>query len=153
MASDENSLHPNDEAPAGNRDYEVGYKKPPPDFQFRKGQSGNPKGRPKGVNNFKTDLAAELNERVRITEGGEEKVLTKQQVLIKRATEKGSKGDMRAIEVVFKWRGLYLEEDAADETPVPLSLDDQAIIDQAFATWAETPHPTRKQEIAHEHPE
>jgi hypothetical protein len=29
--------------------YEVGYAKPPPYTRFRKGQSGNPKGRPKGL--------------------------------------------------------------------------------------------------------
>ena len=137
MASDENFLHPNDEAPAAKRDYEVGYKKPPPDFQFQKGQSGNPKGRPKGGNNFKTDLAAELNERVRITEGGEVKVLTKQQALIKRTMEKGCKGDMRAIEVLIKWRGAYLDEEAIEAESAPLSLNDQAILARAHAKWAE----------------
>lgn len=29
-------------------DYEVGFGKPPADYRFRKGQSGNPRGRPKG---------------------------------------------------------------------------------------------------------
>lgn len=33
----------------GGGDYEVGYGKPPPDPRFAPGQSGNPKGRPKGA--------------------------------------------------------------------------------------------------------
>lgn len=41
---------------------EIGYKKPPRHTRFRKGQSGNPKGRPKGTQNLKTDLAEELSE-------------------------------------------------------------------------------------------
>ena len=33
--------------PPGPRDYEVGYGKPPKEHRFKKGQSGNPRGRPK----------------------------------------------------------------------------------------------------------
>ncbi len=50
-------------------DYEVGYKKPPPQSRFRKGRSGNPKGRPKATKNFKTDLMEELRERILLREG------------------------------------------------------------------------------------
>lgn len=32
-------------------DYEVGYGKPPAETRFKKGQSGNPNGRPKGSRN------------------------------------------------------------------------------------------------------
>jgi phage terminase large subunit-like protein len=39
-----------------NDDYEVGYGKPPASSRFRKGQSGNRSGRPKGTKNLKTDL-------------------------------------------------------------------------------------------------
>jgi hypothetical protein len=36
------------EVEGGKKDYEVGYKKPPKDTRFKAGQSGNPRGRPKG---------------------------------------------------------------------------------------------------------
>ena len=36
------------EVPSANS-YEVGYGKPPQQAQFKKGQSGNPKGRPKAI--------------------------------------------------------------------------------------------------------
>lgn len=39
-----------------NRDYEVGYGKPPSSKRFTKGESGNPSGRPKGAKNRKPAL-------------------------------------------------------------------------------------------------
>ena len=38
-------------------DYEVGYGKPPKHTRFKKGQSGNPKGRPKGLQEHGQSLA------------------------------------------------------------------------------------------------
>ena len=53
-----------------NDDYEVGYGKPPKHTQFTKSRSGNPKGRPKGSNNFGTDVKRPMTAPGRLTEGG-----------------------------------------------------------------------------------
>ena len=75
---------------------EVGYGKPPKKHQFQKGRSGNPKGRTKGARGLKTDLKAELNGRVTVTENGKILRLTKQQVMLKSLVAKAAKGDTRA---------------------------------------------------------
>lgn len=50
-------------------DNDVGYKKPPKHNRFKKGQSGNPKGRPKDRKSFATRFFAILNEPVTLREG------------------------------------------------------------------------------------
>jgi Family of unknown function (DUF5681) len=62
----------------------VGYKRPPKSSQFQRGKSGNARGRPKGTTNFKTDLAAEMRERITLRDkNGRPLKITKQRALIK----------------------------------------------------------------------
>jgi hypothetical protein len=63
------------------KDYAVGYGRPPKHTRFKPGQSGNPRGRKKGVQNFKTDLAEELHETLIITEGGQRRRVSKQRAM------------------------------------------------------------------------
>jgi hypothetical protein len=78
-------------------EYEVGYGKPPRNSQFKKGQSGNKRGRPKGVKNLKTDVVEELTEMVKMRVGDRALRISKQRALLKLLWLKGMKGDSRAL--------------------------------------------------------
>ena len=108
--------------------YEVGYGKPPQHAQFKRGRSGNPKGRAKGALNLKTDLIAELREPIRIREGNKERSVTKQRAMLKALLAKALKGDTRAIAVMLSLVAKLIEPDAASSVDKEVSdASDQAI--------------------------
>jgi hypothetical protein len=84
-----------------NPDTEVGYGKPPRHTQFKPGQSGNPKGRPKGTKNLKTDLMEELSEKIVIHEGERTQRVSKQRAIVKSLVNRTLKGDARASNLLF----------------------------------------------------
>jgi len=109
-------------------DYVVGYARPPSRTRFQKGQSGNPKGRPKGSKNHSTILNEELEQRVVIRENGKQKTITKRRAAMKQLTNKAAAGDQRAIQTLLYW--LDDREKSAgvvSETP-RLDEDDQAVL-------------------------
>lgn len=79
-------------------DYEIGFGKPPKSGQFKKGQSGNPKGRPKGTKNTLSLIEQILNEKVSIREGGMQKEVTKTEAMVMRMAQKAMDGDIKAME-------------------------------------------------------
>ena len=83
-----------------NKDYEVGYKKPPKEYQFKPGVSGNPKGRPKLIQDFQSDFQDELEEVITLKEGGNIKTMTKQRALIKRLITNALNGNAASIKLV-----------------------------------------------------
>ncbi len=82
-------------------DYEVGYGKPPRSTRFKKGRSGNPKGRPRGSKNSATLLNEALDEPVVVTENGRRKTITKKQAIVKQIVNKAAGGDHRAIQLLL----------------------------------------------------
>ncbi|HPG28775.1 MAG TPA: DUF5681 domain-containing protein [Myxococcota bacterium] len=110
-------------------DYDVGYGKPPKHTQFKPGQSGNPRGRPKGTKNLKTDLMEELGEKIVVREGEETRRVSKQRAVVKTLVAKTLKGDARAGSLLtgLMMRLLDTGEDAPGEVE-PLHDDELEIL-------------------------
>lgn len=79
----------------------VGYGRPPAKHQFLPGQSGNPRGRPKGARNFSAVIAATLNERVTVTENGRRRHITKLEAAVKQLVNRAASGEARATQLLF----------------------------------------------------
>jgi hypothetical protein len=95
--------------------YKVGYSKPPKAKQFKKGRSGNPKGRPKGSLNLATDLTAELSEQITVREDGRSRRVSKQRALIKSLLAKALQGDVRASAALLALYARVITETPEDQ--------------------------------------
>lgn len=123
-------------------DYEVGYRKPPRHTQFKPGQSGNPKGRPRKALGLNTIILKHMLSSVQIkTAQGIERV-TMIEALFLKALDSGSRGEFRAIEKLLAMYAAAVPETRAvsDAPPQPdavvLTAADQEILDRLRAEIA-----------------
>jgi len=68
--------------------YQVGFQRPPRHTQFRKGTSGNTKGRPRETKNLAAVLEEALAEKVAIVENGRRRKITKRSAMINAGFDK-----------------------------------------------------------------
>lgn len=90
---------------------QVGYKQPPKASKFRKGQSGNPRGRPRNSHR-EIPYDAVLGQMVTIREDGRERRVTAAEAFLLQLTQKGLAGDsiaarasLEAVEAARAARG------------------------------------------------
>lgn len=109
--------------------YEVGYGKPPKEKQFKEGQSGNNKGRPKGSKNIYTLLGEILNQKIALKENGKDLKISKKAAMLMQLTNKAIKGDVRAISVLFPHiLAADLKAEETEKVLAVLNKDDKAIM-------------------------
>jgi hypothetical protein len=149
-----------DDDPEG-PDYEVGYGRPPKATRFKPGQSGNPRGRPKGAKSIPALLEGELNRKIRVREGNRERMLTKRELLVRRLVANGVQKGGRDGELLLRMLASHAAE--ADPASLPQALDaqDEAILRRFLETLQvanrsgepEEPHPSDEPEASEDQDE
>jgi hypothetical protein len=107
----------------------VGYGRPPKRTQWKKGQSGNPSGRPKGSASLGEDLKKELAEVIEVMEGGRRKRITKQRAAMKQVANKAARGDLKAFGLLTVLSARWIDPAAASSGPLIPSAADQKIVE------------------------
>jgi hypothetical protein len=88
------------ETPEGNAaGYKVGYRRPPKYTQFKKGQSGNPKGRRPNSQNLKTIMEKTSFELIKVTANGKPRRLPAIEAAMRSLQTRALKGDGKALEL------------------------------------------------------
>lgn len=112
-----------------NKNYKVGYQNPPIETRFKKGASGNRKGRPKGHKNFNTKLKYFLDGKISITNADGTITATKGEAILLQLTNKAAQGDNKAIKTLLpKLEALYNAE--AERSARTLTKTDMEILQE-----------------------
>ena len=120
-------------------DYPVGYDKPPKNTQFKKGQSGNPKGRPKGSTNPDVLIRKLLLQPVTVTQNGKATKVPVIEALLTKVLSMAASGDHKALRLVwemFKACGQGLQSGSIAEAMAgcpsfDLSPEEAAVVSKA----------------------
>jgi hypothetical protein len=133
--------------------YEVGYRKPPRNTQFRKGVSGNRKGRPKKALDFHHELLRQSKASVTINENGKRRRVSKHELVIKQLIHKAISGNIPALRAYLGHYQVAVEKVALLEASKSSdsgkykdlnALTDEQLLDMIFAAPKDKEQETKK---------
>jgi hypothetical protein len=103
----------------------VGYCSPPEATRFKPGQSGNPSGRRKGSQNFKTLFNKIVGEQVSLREGSDVKKVTKAEAVLRGLVVGALKGDPRNLALLLR---LAEQAGGFEDRPADISRIERVIV-------------------------
>ena len=122
--------------------YRVGYGRPPQHAKWKKGQSGNPKGRPPGAPGFSTILRAALDEKVTARVNGAERQISKLEAVTKQLVNKAAAGDPRPMQLLIDMLQRLERHHEPREPREPrrrITRTDREVVAALLARLAQTP--------------
>ncbi|MCZ8106357.1 MAG: DUF5681 domain-containing protein [Burkholderiales bacterium] len=117
-------------------DYEVGYGRPPKASRFKKGQSGNLRGRPKSRLSASEALSRELDEKICVREGGKTLWVSKRDAAMKRLVADAMAGRKYAMDAVLAHERAIAERSGE---ALQNSNEDAAILERFVARMGAAP--------------
>lgn len=117
----------------------VGYCRPPKARQFKKGKSGNPRGRPKGSRNIGKMLLDVTGQKIAVTEKGKRRLMPALEVTLRQLMKEAMKNNQGAIKILLSLMDRHI--DPSDVTTAPraeeILAEDKTIYDRYFGRCSE----------------
>ncbi len=116
--------------------YPIGYGKPPPASRFKPGQTGNPKGRPKGHKNLKTLIRQAMTTKISVQEGSSNRKVSKIEGVVLRQLQNALKGNDRSAMAVIRMAlqlGFLDDSSENHQTEDIMSAADERILQELMS--------------------
>ena len=107
------------------KSYDIGYGRPPAEFKFEKGRSGNPSGRPKGSRSLSGVINAALAERVVVNMEGRRRSISKMEAAFIQLANRAAAGDRHATKAIMELLIGAESRDAARSPDSQISAEDR----------------------------